>query len=297
MRFFILVFLFAFTSMQAQVKDYSERVRLWNTFTSQHLPSNAGGESTNWFSLSEVEAAAGGLIITDSVDDRRHPYLAYGARKIIARKLDCVSPTSDLKMEEKNLEEPEIRWVMHTAAGPFNIDSLGKYSAFTAKSWMKYNPHLLYRGIPSYPVRFFVPEVELLIIDSLLAKSKHSPVKIQTIISQSYRIKVTSGQTLSGIAAREKVTVAELKRWNNLRNDNIYIGQQLTIFRAVAQVQEVKSPDNPERETFKYVVREGDSLWEIAKQYKGVEVEDLILINNLSNDVINPGDVIRIPVQ
>jgi LysM repeat protein len=297
MRFFFLVLLSYCFTVHAQNIDFSERKILWNSFSSQTLPPQAGGDNVNWFSLSEAEAAAGGLLITDSIDDRRHPLLAYQARNKIEKKLECLSPAKVISSEMEQLNPPEIRWVMHCASGPFNIDSLGKYSAFNAKSWLKYNPHLLHPGIPSYPTLFFVPEIEITYIDSLLEKSKYDPIKAQTIINQSYQIKVSSGQTLSGIAVRENVTVADLKRWNNLRNDNIYIGQQLTIFRTVAQVQEEKTPDTSERVTFKYVVREGDSLWEIAKQYKGVEVEDLILINNLSNDVINPGDIIRIPVQ
>lgn len=40
---------------------------------------------------------------------------------------------------------------------------------------------------------------------------------------------VKSGDTLSGIAARHGVTVANLKSWNNLTSDIIYIGQNLKL--------------------------------------------------------------------
>src|SRR5699024_7752948 len=40
---------------------------------------------------------------------------------------------------------------------------------------------------------------------------------------------VKSGDTLSGIAARYSVTVANIKSWNNLSSDIIYIGQKLTL--------------------------------------------------------------------
>ncbi len=38
---------------------------------------------------------------------------------------------------------------------------------------------------------------------------------------------VKKGDTLSTIARRRKVSVSQIKKWNNLRSDNIYIGQKL----------------------------------------------------------------------
>ncbi len=38
---------------------------------------------------------------------------------------------------------------------------------------------------------------------------------------------VKKGDTLSTIAKRRKVSVSQIKKWNNLRSDNIYIGQKL----------------------------------------------------------------------
>ncbi|MDL2312522.1 NlpC/P60 family protein [Bacteroidales bacterium OttesenSCG-928-B11] len=40
---------------------------------------------------------------------------------------------------------------------------------------------------------------------------------------------VKKGDTLYGIAKRNKVTVEEIKKWNNLKNDRINIGQKLKI--------------------------------------------------------------------
>ena len=43
--------------------------------------------------------------------------------------------------------------------------------------------------------------------------------------------KVRKGDYLGKIAARHHVTVAQIKRWNNLRNNNIRVGQRLVIHR------------------------------------------------------------------
>ena len=45
------------------------------------------------------------------------------------------------------------------------------------------------------------------------------------------RHKVKRGETLGGIARKYGVTVSQIKKWNNLRGDMIYVGQTLTIYR------------------------------------------------------------------
>lgn len=48
----------------------------------------------------------------------------------------------------------------------------------------------------------------------------------------SFTYKVKSGDTLSGIAKRNNVTVAQLMKWNNIKNaHNLRIGQRLEIYR------------------------------------------------------------------
>ncbi|MBR1808646.1 MAG: transglycosylase SLT domain-containing protein [Paludibacteraceae bacterium] len=47
----------------------------------------------------------------------------------------------------------------------------------------------------------------------------------------SYTYTVKKGDTLGGIAKRQKTTVAKIKKWNNLKSDNIRIGQKLKIYR------------------------------------------------------------------
>ena len=43
--------------------------------------------------------------------------------------------------------------------------------------------------------------------------------------------KVRNGDYLGRIAARYHVTVAQIKRWTNLRSNNIRVGQRLVIYR------------------------------------------------------------------
>ena len=50
------------------------------------------------------------------------------------------------------------------------------------------------------------------------------------------------------------------------------------------------------RNTIKYIVKEGDSLYEIAKAY-GVTVQEIILLNNLASTMIYPNQILFIPTR
>ncbi len=75
---------------------------------------------------------------------------------------------------------------------------------------------------------------------------------------------VKSGDTLSRIAIEHKVTVANLKKWNNLKSDMIYIGQKLTIGDG-AKVETPKAETPPKEISYNV-----DQLIKTAKNQLGV---------------------------
>ena len=60
-------------------------------------------------------------------------------------------------------------------------------------------------------------------------KNITEPKKVPSTGSVTTKHKVKKGDTLSGIAAKYHVSVANLKKWNNLKSDKIQIGQTLII--------------------------------------------------------------------
>ena len=92
-------------------------------------------------------------------------------------------------------------------------------------------------------------------------------------------ITVQSGQSLSAIAAKYKVSTADLRRWNKLQNDQLQIGQKLRV-KAPVRIHTVKG---------------GESLGGIAAKYK-VSVKDLMQKNKLANaDMLPLGKELIIP--
>ena len=111
--------------------------------------------------------------------------------------------------------------------------------------------------------------------------------------TSSYAVK--SGDTLSGIARKHNTTVSNLKSLNKLSSDTIYVGQKLAVGGTVKE--EVKpstgTPVNNGSSTTQYVVKAGNTLSGLAKQY-GTTVANLKSINNLKSDIIYVGQKLMI---
>lgn len=111
--------------------------------------------------------------------------------------------------------------------------------------------------------------------------------------SSTYKVK--SGDTLSHIASRYGVSVANLKKWNNLSSDLIRVGQKLSVKGGSSSGGSSSGSSGSGSSSSKktYTVKSGDSLSKIASQY-GVTVSKLKSWNNLKSDTIYIGQKLSI---
>lgn len=108
---------------------------------------------------------------------------------------------------------------------------------------------------------------------------------------------VKSGDVLGRIADRHGVSVSKIKEWNNIKNDIIYPGQKVIIYKnANYKPSSAKSNVSKNTEYIYYIVKKGDSLWKIASQYNGVSDADIRELNKIGNS-IHPGQVLKIKVK
>ena len=111
----------------------------------------------------------------------------------------------------------------------------------------------------------------------------------QTVTSAgTYTVK--SGDSLWGIATKHGCSVNDLKSWNHLSSNLIYIGQKLVIGQKKSTVQQQQGKKEPQQTTSNetYTVKSGDSLWKIATNHN-MSVSQLKNLNKLSNDMIFVG--------
>ncbi len=136
---------------------------------------------------------------------------------------------------------------------------------------------------------------------------------------------VKSGDNLGYIAEWYHVGVSSLRYWNGIRRNMIRVGQKLKIYVSPSKVDRYKKINGmtfaqKQRSIGKnvtvsasaakskspatssgsgnyvyYKVRNGDSIWEIAKKYPGVTDADILRLNNMSKRTkIHPGQKLKI---
>ena len=117
-----------------------------------------------------------------------------------------------------------------------------------------------------------------------------------------YRVK--SGDYLGRIASRHRCTVAQIKRWNNLKSNNIRVGQRLVIYRGGVSSSSAGSSSSQSQTSEKtsaapasgaavYTVKSGDTLSAIATRH-GISVNQIKEWNGLSGNNIKPGQTLKV---
>lgn len=91
--------------------------------------------------------------------------------------------------------------------------------------------------------------------------------------------KVRSGDTLSKISKRFNIRISNLKKYNNLSSNHLYVGQILYL--------------NENSSDTVHVVKPGENLTYIARKY-GAEIEEIKKKNNLKSNYIFPGQKLEI---
>ncbi|MFT4679132.1 MAG: membrane-bound lytic murein transglycosylase D [Flavobacteriales bacterium] len=177
----------------------------------------------------------------------------------------------------------------------------------------------MYRGVP-----FILKQEDALVVEALgdslyswerhraeeLAAAKEKEVKqissgipaAGTFDEINYTVR--QGDVLGVIATKFAVRVSDIRSWNNLRGDMIYVGQDLTIYgkkgkSAAAKKEVTEAPEKPKKtvpstsnfETYR--VKSGESLWLIARKFAGISAEDIMRWNDIDAN-IRPGQELKI---
>ncbi|WP_432414174.1 LysM peptidoglycan-binding domain-containing protein [Bacillus altitudinis] len=120
-------------------------------------------------------------------------------------------------------------------------------------------------------------------IMSLVAVAAISTTALVAQQASAKEITVQKGDTLWGISQKNDVSLKDLKGWNNLSTDMIYVGDKLTI-------------SSKEKTQEQYKVQKGDSLWKIAQKFN-VSISDIKSWNNLNSDIIMIGSTLSVAGQ
>lgn len=202
--------------------------------------------------------------------------------------------------------------------GYANLKTIAKELDFCYEDIQLLNPNLKRFGLKTekqyYPIRLPIEKIEtarinrdsILHLASLTGKkdleymARNTPGS--TFGRDKHVYKVKSGDVLGLIAARYNVRVSDIKKWNRLSSNTIRIGQNLSIWTypntKIKPIAKVSTPTVKHRVPVDingkktHTVQPGDTLWDISRMYKNIDIEKIKSLNKLNSDKLKPGQIL-----
>jgi membrane-bound lytic murein transglycosylase D len=180
--------------------------------------------------------------------------------------------------------EPSLEYETVRVNAPVKLATLSQNLGIDASLLINLNAELRHDSTPNYAYDLRVPvgagEQCLACVASL---PQYIPPDVVTD-----RHTVRTGDTLGAIARRYRTSVDAIKRLNGLRSNLIRPGQVLRVPSRGGVVAAAAAPAANPGETVTYVVRLGDTLFQIAKTYR-TTVDNIKTANGLTSDILVVG--------
>jgi murein DD-endopeptidase MepM/ murein hydrolase activator NlpD len=143
-----------------------------------------------------------------------------------------------------------------------------------------------------------IRNVSLLLILLVLFSGNANSLRSNPIYitqSESYHV-VQKGDTLFNISRRYSLSVEQLKLFNNLDSEQIFVGQKIYLVPSVPAKSEYVTI-RPIPEDGYHIVQRGETVYRISKMYD-LEIMDILEYNNLETfDIIEQQKIWLIPGQ
>lgn len=174
------------------------------------------------------------------------------------------------KDESKNFHEVKPGETLFSISAKYGVtvEELMQWNNLSSTSLKAGQLLILKRGIKSLGT------------DSLSGASENEIEK-----SVKYHI-VLKGETLYSISKIYNISVDSISIWNQLKNNAIYVGQELLVSKGNAKRVSKSIP-------LTYSVQPGDTLYSIARKY-GLSVETLRTLNDLKSDNLLVGQTLTL---
>jgi len=173
-----------------------------------------------------------------------------------------------------------------------NTLSIGQVLIIPGSSTTDDNVHIVSKGESLYSIanKYGTSVNELKELNNLttntlsIGQTLKLPGVTEETTLNTYTVK--KGDTLYSIANKYNISISELKELNNLTSNALSIGQTLKI--------RDNSSDIITEDYDYYTVKQGDTLYSIAKRYN-TTFNELKELNNLSTNVLSIGQMLKIP--
>ena len=187
--------------------------------------------------------------------------------------------------------EPALKYEAVQVNVPVKLATLSQNLGIDPTLLVTLNSELRHDSTPNYPYELRVPEGYG---EKCLACVASLPQYIPPdVVTDRYTVR--PGDTLGAIARRYRTSVDAIVRLNGLRSRTlIYPGQVLRVPSRGGVETAASAPAAKPGETVTYIVRLGDTLFQIAKTYK-TTVDKIKADNGLASDILVVGQ--RLVIQ
>lgn len=144
-----------------------------------------------------------------------------------------------------------------------------------------------------------------LVVDGKSVRGSVSNATAETKPNGATRLHVVkTAETLSGIAQKYSMTMADVKALNNMSGSSVFVGQKLKVTGSggavasgsVASTQVAKASVAQVKPGQKYIthkIKSGETLWTLSKKYQ-VKILDIKKWNALTGDAVKPNQTLKI---
>ena len=202
--------------------------------------------------------------------------------KIISdAKIETAVASNDIDTEEN--QNPTDFYEVQKGDNLFTIAKKFNVSLEDLKKWNNLNDFNVQQGS------------KLTLANNTENENKEEPTETKIV-----EYKVKKGDYLGSIAKKHNVSVAELKEWNALEDNNVKLGTTIIVSKSEVAANEIKSnkkenlASNQRDDVKLYYVKKGDSLYSISKKYPGVTISDIKKWNGIKNESLKPGMKLKI---
>jgi membrane-bound lytic murein transglycosylase D len=201
-------------------------------------------------------------------------------------KVDKNTTETAVTSNEVN-ENPSDFYEVQKGDNLFSISKKFNVSLEDLKKWNNLNDFNVEQGS------------KLALVNNDVEPAKETANKSEVKITEHI---VDRGENLGSIARKYDVSIADIKDWNKIEDNNIQVGAKLIVGKKYVVSTDAKNTQskkenvatNDRDEVKLYYVKKGDSLFSIAKKYPGVSISDLKKWNGIKNESLKAGMKLKI---